>query len=85
MKSKNMREPLVLSIFFSTRGFGYALFEDVLATVDWGIKRIKDKKECLEQVRLLLLSVVEDRQARNALRETMRKIHRERVAANDIQ
>ena len=54
MKSTNLREPLVLSIIFNTRGFGYALFEGVLAPVDWGIKRIKDKEEYLEQVRLLL-------------------------------
>ena len=35
--STNMREPLVLSIFFNTRGFGYALFEADVASVDWGI------------------------------------------------
>ncbi|MCH8239923.1 MAG: hypothetical protein IIB62_07710, partial [Proteobacteria bacterium] len=39
----------------------------------------------LNQMFAPLLSIVEDRQARSALRETMRKIHRERVAANDIQ
>jgi len=54
MKSKNLREPLVLSIIFNTRGFAYAVFEGVLAPVDWGIKRIKDKGEYSEQVRLLL-------------------------------
>ena len=54
MKSKNLREPLVLSIIFNTRGFGYALFEGVLAPVDWGIKTIKDKEDYLEHVRLLL-------------------------------
>ena len=54
MKSKNLREPLVLSIIFNTRGFGYALFEGVVAPVDWGIKTVKDKNDYFEHVRLLL-------------------------------
>jgi hypothetical protein len=54
MKSINSREPLVLSLIFNTRGFGYALFEGVLAPVDWGIKTIKDRQDYFEQVRLLL-------------------------------
>ncbi len=54
MNSTNMREPLVLSIFFNTRGFGYAVFEGVVAPVDWGIKTVKDKNDYFEHVRLLL-------------------------------
>jgi hypothetical protein len=54
MKPTNQREPLVLSIFFNTRGFGYALFEGVVAPVDWGIKTVKDKNAYFEHVRLLL-------------------------------
>ena len=56
MKSIKLREPLVLSIYLNTRGFGYALFEGVVAPVDWGIKTAKTKglSDCLEKVRVLL-------------------------------
>jgi len=54
MKSNKLREPLVLSIIFNTRGLSYALFEGVVAPVDWGIKTIKDKQNYFEHVRLLV-------------------------------
>ena len=54
MKSTSLKEPLVLSIIFNTRGFGYALFEGVVAPVDWGIKTVKDKNDYFEHVRVLL-------------------------------
>ena len=56
MKSTKLREPLVLSIYFNTRGFGYALFEGVVAPVDWGIKTAQTKgvSDSLEKVRVLL-------------------------------
>lgn len=54
MKPDDVKEPLVLSVFLSTRGFGYALFEGVVAPVDWGIKTLRAKRDYVEQVRLLL-------------------------------
>lgn len=56
MKNTKIREPLVLSIYLNTRGFGYALFEGVLAPVDWGMKAAKSKDihGSLEKVRVLL-------------------------------
>lgn len=52
MNSKYFRESFVLSISFNTRGFGYALFEDLLMPVDWGIKSAPPKNitGCLEKV-----------------------------------
>jgi hypothetical protein len=38
MSQKEPSHPLVLSIFPSTKGFGYALFEGPKSLVDWGIK-----------------------------------------------
>lgn len=56
MNSNKLQEPLVLAIYLNTRGFSYALFEGVLAPVDWGIKTAETKgvADCLEKVRLLL-------------------------------
>ena len=56
MNSTKLREPLVLSIYLNSRGFGYALFEGVIAPVDWGIKTAQTKgiADCLEKVRVHL-------------------------------
>ena len=56
MNTTRLREPVVLSIYLNTRGFGYALFEGVLAPVDWGIKTAQTKgiHDCVEKVRVLL-------------------------------
>lgn len=54
MNSIKITEPLVISFFFNTNGIGYALFEGVVAPVDWGIKEIKRTQDYFEQVRILL-------------------------------
>lgn len=60
MRTLNLKEPFVLSIFANTRGFGYALFEGMAAPVDWGVKTVRkagegDKnRHCLENVGQLI-------------------------------
>ena len=54
MNSHKLKEPLVLSFFFNTNGFGYAVFEGVVAPVDWGIKEVEKKADYYEQARLIL-------------------------------
>jgi hypothetical protein len=46
----------VLSIFPANRGFGYAVFEDLLSPVDWGVKHIRGEKHdgALRKVRALI-------------------------------
>ena len=56
MSHKSLQGPLVLAIFPNRRGFGYALFEDVVSPVDWGMKwALEDEMPArLEQIRLLI-------------------------------
>lgn len=41
--SRRAHDELVLSIFPTTRGLAYTLFEAPLTPIDWGLKRIRDK------------------------------------------
>lgn len=48
---------LVMAIYPSTRGFAYALFEGVLAPVDWGISELRGERRnetCLDRIAALL-------------------------------
>lgn len=47
---------IVLAIAPTTKGFGYAVFEDMLYPIDWGIKTVLKpiNKNSLEQVRIML-------------------------------
>jgi hypothetical protein len=68
---------LVLAVFPSTRGFGYAVFEGPDSLVDWGVKAVRSGQknlECLRKVRELLAFyrpdalVLEDYQGRGSRR-----------------
>ena len=41
--SRRAYDELVLSIFPTSRGIAYTLFEAPLSPIDWGLKRIRDK------------------------------------------
>lgn len=41
--TRRAHDELVLSIFPTTRGLAYTLFEAPLTPIDWGLKRIRDK------------------------------------------
>jgi len=48
---------LVLAIYPTTRGFGFALFEESLSPVDWGVKEVRQSNKnarCLEKIALLM-------------------------------
>ena len=49
-------EPMVLSIYFNSRGFGYALFEGVNNPVDWGIKSVRTAniEEGIKKAKILI-------------------------------
>lgn len=50
------KEPVVLAVYFNTRGFGYVVFEGLIDPIEWGIKTPKqrNKKEIMKHVALLL-------------------------------
>jgi hypothetical protein len=57
MKTKlNNEEALILSVFPSVRGFGFALFHGAWVPIDWGFRHVQgDKNEaCLDKVRKLI-------------------------------
>jgi hypothetical protein len=57
MKTKlNNEEALILSVFPSVRGFGFALFQGAWVPIDWGFRHVQgDKNEaCLDKVRKLI-------------------------------
>lgn len=56
MSEISIKEPMVLALYFNSRGFGYALFEGIMDPVDWGIKTRSGAAVAttVEQVRLLL-------------------------------
>ena len=43
MSRRRAHDELVLSIFPTSRGLAYTLFEAPLTPIDWGLKRIRDK------------------------------------------
>jgi len=56
MKGSNSPS-LVMSVYATTRGFAFALFESPLSPVDWGVKEIPGPKKnarCLESVTKLI-------------------------------
>jgi hypothetical protein len=77
MTCKQSIDDLVLAVFPSTRGFGYALFEGPHALVDWGVKNARcsqKNRESLQKLRELLafyhpdVVVLEDYQGRGSRR-----------------
>lgn len=57
MNGRCAKEEIVLAVFPSTKGFGFAVFEGPKSLVDWGVKHIRGKRknaECLQKVRALL-------------------------------
>ena len=56
MDNNNPDELFVLSIFPSTRGFGFALFQGVGTPFDWGFRHVQGNKNAksLEKVRFLI-------------------------------
>jgi hypothetical protein len=51
------RYALVLSVYPSTRGFGFVLFEGPLAPFDWGVKEMRGRKKhgrCLAKIEAIL-------------------------------
>jgi hypothetical protein len=58
MTRKRTNAELVLAIFPSTRGFGYAVFEGPHSLVDWGVKsarRAQKNLESLQKIRELII------------------------------
>jgi hypothetical protein len=54
---KRLRYNLALSIYLTTHGFAFTLFEGPLAPVDWGIVRrdgAEKNRQCLKAIRTLL-------------------------------
>jgi hypothetical protein len=56
MTTHNFGRETVLALYFSTIGFGYAVFEGITFPVDWKVRRAKDKYDTgfSQQVRELL-------------------------------
>ncbi len=56
MKKKSIEDALILSVFPSVRGFGFALFQGTWVPIDWGFRHVQgDKNSCsLEKVRKLI-------------------------------
>lgn len=51
------KHTLVLGIYPNTRGFGFAVFEGILAPVDWGVFETRGKdinRRCLQKIAVLL-------------------------------
>jgi hypothetical protein len=57
MKNNGKSDPLILSIFPSTRGFGFALFEGAWSPVDWGFRHVSGDKNatCVQKVSALII------------------------------
>jgi Holliday junction resolvasome RuvABC endonuclease subunit len=76
MKHHPLREPRVLALDPSSRGFGFAVFEGPDALIDWGVKQVKGSKhrECLSRIERLMdhyqpeMVVVEDCASRHCRR-----------------
>ena len=77
MIHKRSNAELVLAVFPSTRGFGYAIFEGPKSLVDWGVKgvhSVQKNSESLKRIRDLLtfyrpdVLVVEDYEGRSSRR-----------------
>ncbi len=56
MKKKSIEDALILSVFPSVRGFGFALFQGAWVPFDWGFRHVLgDKNKCsLDKVRKLI-------------------------------
>ena len=56
MKDKQADEALILSVFPSVRGFGFALFHGAWIPIDWGFRHVEGDKNqaCLEKVAKLI-------------------------------
>lgn len=56
MKNDKTNDLLILSIFPSTRGFGFALFEGAWIPVEWGFRHVGGDKNalCVQKVRSLI-------------------------------
>lgn len=56
MPTTHTGEELVLAVFPTSRGFGYAVFEGPLGPVDWGVKEVRGDKnrQSLERIRELI-------------------------------
>lgn len=56
MKLKSSIGPLVLAIYPSATGFGFALFEGPLRPVDWGVRTARKNKNvrCLKKIAALI-------------------------------
>ena len=57
MNSRRNKSELVLCIYPSAKGFGFAIFEDWRSLVDWGVTGVHGKKknaQCLRKMRRLL-------------------------------
>jgi hypothetical protein len=78
MIHKRSSVQLVLAVFPTTRGFGYAVFEGPNSLVDWGVKAVRSggqkNLECLRRVRELFdfyhpdVLVLEDYEGRGSRR-----------------
>lgn len=56
MKKKSIEDALILSVFPSVRGFGFALFQGTWVPIDWGFRHVQGDKNkfSLEKVRKLI-------------------------------
>jgi hypothetical protein len=51
MTHRRSSPELVLAVFPSTRGFGYAVFEGPASLVDWGVKSVRRRQKNLASLR----------------------------------
>jgi hypothetical protein len=51
MTHRRLSPELVLAVFPSTRGFGYAVFEGPTSRVDWGVKAVRRRQKNLASLR----------------------------------
>ena len=56
MKKKSIEDALILSVFPSVRGFGFALFQGTWVPIDWGFRHVQGDKNkfSLEKVQKLI-------------------------------
>ena len=56
MKKKSIEDALILSVFPSVRGFGFALFQGAWVPIDWGFRHVQGDKNkvCLDEVEKLI-------------------------------
>jgi hypothetical protein len=62
MKSRDAQNLRVLAIAFNTRGFGFAVLDDAVGLIDWGIKKFKPREQeiALNKIKQLIATYAPD-------------------------